>query len=431
MGASSSGPPPGPRLPDGYRGRVRSRVGTLGPGFRALFLGSLVSNAGDGIRLAALPLLASEVTSSPVLVSAVTAAQYLPWLTVAPVGGAWVDRHDRRRTILVTQAWRGLVMLALALVVASGWVEVWQLCAVAFLITAGEILVDPSVVATVPLLVDDDRLDAANGRIASVEIVTNDFAGGPAGATAFGLAPWLPFLLDGASYLLSLLLFRRLPSDAAVPGAQPHGEAGSSRPTLWSDAADGLRYLRRHPVLWPVTAATMVYYLGAATGFSLLVLLVRDRAGAPAWAFGVVLACGAVGAFLGTLAGARVAARSGARATLAVATLVEGAALVAMAGSTSVPVLAALWFVGGVPAGIRIPVAGSLQQRLTPNRLLGRVNVSARMFTRGVLVVGALASGAFAAWLGLRWTFVAGGAVELLAAILLWRALRPRATSVV
>ena len=45
----------------------------------------------------------------------ITAAQYLPWLTVAPVGGAWVDRHDRRRTILVTQAWRGLVMLALAL----------------------------------------------------------------------------------------------------------------------------------------------------------------------------------------------------------------------------------------------------------------------------------------------------------------------------
>jgi len=206
---------------------VRSRVGTLGPGFRALFLGSLVSNAGDGIRLAALPLLASEVTSSPVLVSAVTAAQYLPWLTVAPVGGAWVDRHDRRRTILVTQAWRGLVMLALALVVASGWVEVWQLCAVAFLITAGEILVDPSVVATVPLLVDDDRLDAANGRIASVEIVTNDFAGGPAGATAFGLAPWLPFLLDGASYLLSLLLFRRLPSDAAVPAV------GSATLTPW------------------------------------------------------------------------------------------------------------------------------------------------------------------------------------------------------
>ena len=65
----------------------------LGAGFRALFAGSLISNTGDGIRLAALPLLAAELTSSPVLIGAVTAAQYLPWVTVAPVGGALVDRH--------------------------------------------------------------------------------------------------------------------------------------------------------------------------------------------------------------------------------------------------------------------------------------------------------------------------------------------------
>lgn len=220
----------------------------------------MVSNTGDGIRLAAIPLLAAQVTSSPVLVSAVTAAQYLPWVSVAPLGGALVDRHDRRRMILITQTWRGLVMLALAVLVASDVIAIWQLCIVAFLITAGEILVDPSVVALVPTLVDDDQLDTANGRIASVEIVTNDFAGGPVGATAFGFAPWLPFLLDGGSYLASLLPFRRLPVAPATHGGK--------RTPLRADAAEGFRFLRRHPVLWPVTVATMVYYLGTATGMS-------------------------------------------------------------------------------------------------------------------------------------------------------------------
>lgn len=404
---------------------VRTRGGPLGFGFRALFFGSLISNTGDGIRLAALPLLAAALTSSPVLVGAVTAAQYLPWVSVAPLGGALVDRHDRRRMILVTQALRGAVMLALAWLVASDLVAIWHLCVVAFVITAGEILVDPSVVALVPMLVDDEQLDTANGRIASVEIVTNDFAGGPAGATAFGIAPWLPFVLDAGSYLASLIPFRRLPKDRPVSDDLAHDEVRPVvRPTLLSDAAEGIQFLRRHPVLGPVTAATMVFYLGASTGVSLLVLLVLDGAGGPAWSFGAVLACGAFGAFFGTLLGGRLAGRFGTRATLATATFLEGLALAAMALSTSVSVLAVIWFLGGLPAGARIPMARSLQQRLTPNRLLGRVNVSARMFTRGVIIVGALASGALATSIGLRWTFVVGGAIEIIAAFLISRALR-------
>lgn len=403
---------------------MRAADRPVGPGFRALFLGSLVSNTGDGIRLAALPLLAADLTSSPVLVSAVTAAQFLPWVSVAPLGGALVDRNDRRRMILVTQSWRGVVMLALAGLVASNVVAIWHLCLVAFLITAGEILVDPSVVALVPTLVDDEQLDNANARMASVEIVTNDFAGGPVGATAFGFAPWLPFLLDGGSYLASLVPFRRLPPEpAAVSGQRRQETQRAERPTLRSDAAEGFRFLRRHPILWPVTVATMVYYLGAATGFSLLVLLIRDSAGGPAWTFGFVLACGAVGAFVGTRMSSGLSKRFGPRTTLAAATALEGLALAAMALSTSVGVLAVLWFLGGVPTGVRIPVARSIQQRLTPNRLLGRVNVSARMFTRGIIVAGAIGSGALATAIGVRSAFAVGGAIEIVSALLIARAL--------
>jgi predicted MFS family arabinose efflux permease len=137
-----------------------------------------------------------------------------------------------------------------------------------------------------------------------------------------------------------------------------------------------------------------------------------------------VLACGAVGAFLGTRLGSRVSTRVGTRATLAGATAIEGAALAALAIADSVPTLAVIWFLAGVPAGVKIPVARSLQQRLTPNRLLGRVNVSARMFTRGIIVAGALGSGALASTVGLRPTFVVGGAVMVVAALMFAVALR-------
>lgn len=393
----------------------------LGSGFDALFRGSILTNTGDGIRLAALPLLAASLTSSPLLISTVTAAQYLPWATFAPLGGVIVDRRDRRRTILVTQTWRGLVMAALATLVWLDLVAIWQLWVVAFLVTVGEIMVDPSIVALVPTVVDDEDLDQANGRIAGAEIVTNDFAGGPIGAAAFGLAPWLPFLIDGASYLASVHPFRHLPKSPSRGPDPVQGSAGPS--TRRREAVEGFTWLRRHPVLGPFTAAQVLYYLGVSAGLSLLVVLVTIELGAPDFTFGAVLAAGALGAFAGSLMGRRIAKAIGVRATLSGAVAAQGATLVAAALIDSALLLVVLWFLNGLPAGAQRPIARSMQQRLTPNHLLGRVNVTARIFTRGIIIFGALAAGALATATSVRWALSIGGVIEALAAALIWRAL--------
>lgn len=390
---------------------------SLGTGFRALFYGSLVTNTGDGIRLAALPLLASTLTSSPLFIATVTAAQYLPWLTFAPVGGVVVDRWDRRRIILVTQASRGLVAAALATLVLVDAVAIWQLCIVAFVITAGEILVDPAIVALVPTVVDDEQLDTANGRIASAEIITNDFAGGPVGAAAFAWAPWIPFAVDALSYLSSTLPFSRLPTQAPEPTGP------SNNRLIRADARAGFDYLRRHPLLGPFTTAQVVYYFGVSSGLSLLVVLVDQELSESALTFGIVLAAGAIGAFGGSLTGSRVASTLGRRTTLTGAVILQGLALIAMAAADTGWQLVVVWFVAGIPTGVQRPVARSLQQRLTPNELLGRVNIAARVFTRGVIIIGALSSGALATAVGVRWAFVMGGVIELVAALMMWRAL--------
>ncbi|HSP03156.1 MAG TPA: MFS transporter [Acidimicrobiales bacterium] len=392
-------------------------LGSLGPGFRALYRGALVSNVGDGIRLAALPLLATSLTTSPFLVAAVTAAQYLAWLAFGPFGGALVDRADRRRTVLTTQLWRGLLMAGLGLLVWSGHAAIWHVCVVAFAITIGEILVDPSTVALVPTLVDDVDLERANGRIAGVEIVTNDFAGAPVGAALYALAPWLPFVVDACSYLGSLLPFRRLPRRTrTAPSSNP-------APRLRTDAADGFRWLRRHRVLAPFTVSQVIYYFGFSAGFSLLVVLVTEELDGSAVAFGVVLAIGAGGAFLGSLAGARVSSAIGTRATLSGCVALQGATLAAASIAPSLPAVAALWLANGIPAGLQRPVARSMQQRLTPNHLLGRVNVTTRIFTRGIIVFGALAAGALASTTDIRWSFAVGGAIQVVAAVAMWRVL--------
>lgn len=392
--------------------------GSLGAGFRALFYGTLVTNTGDGIRLAAFPLLAEQLTSSPLILATVTAAQYLPWVIFAPVGGVVVDRQDRRRVIVVTQASRGLVMAVLAALILADAITIWQLCVVASLITVGEILVDPAIVALVPTVVNNEDLDTANGRIAGAEIITNDFAGGPVGSVAFAWSWWIPFVVDAMSYLGSAVPFSRLPRQA--PRSSQSAHIGSVR----EDARAGFDFLRSHPLLGPLTLAQVVYYFGFSTSLSLLVWLVRRELETSAFTFGLVLAAGALGAFGGSLAGNRVVNALGRRRTLAGAVVLQGLALMAMAGAEAQWQLVTIWFLGGVPTGVQRPVMRGIQQRLTPNHLLGRVNISARTLTRGVIIIGALSSGTVASAFGVRRAFVAGGAIELIAALMIWRALK-------
>jgi MFS family permease len=73
----------------------------LGPNYGKLLAASTVSNLGDGVRLAALPLLAASLTRDPELVAGVRVATTVPWLLLALVAGVVVDRVDRRRLLQV------------------------------------------------------------------------------------------------------------------------------------------------------------------------------------------------------------------------------------------------------------------------------------------------------------------------------------------
>lgn len=395
---------------------MADRRARLGPAFGALWVGSGVSNLGDGMRMAALPLLAVQLTTSPLLIAGIATAQYLPWLLFAPIGGALVDRYPRRRTIVVTQAGRGVVEGALALLVLADVVAIWQLYVVSMLLTAGEILVDPAVGALVPTVVDDTQLDVANGRISGTEVLTNEFAGQPLGSALFAAARWIPFAFDAITYVGSIGAFRRLPR------VDVHVDPQRNR--VRADIAEGVRWLRHHEVLGPLTLAIGCFYFGAVAGFSLLVLLVTDVLHGGELAFGLTLAVGALGAVLGSFVAARLVTRLGRRRLMVVAMGAQAALLAATACAPNVGLLMIISFVAGVPAGMWMPISRALQQRLTLNRLLGRVNVTGRILTRGSMVGGSLFCGAIAAFASVRAAIGVGAAIQAIAVGLVWWALR-------
>lgn len=393
----------------------RATRGRLGSSFYALLVATCITNLGDGLRLTALPILAATLTDSPFLIGAIVAAQFLPWTTFGPFGGVIVDRSDRRRLILVTQTWRAALMALLAIGVAFEIVDIWHLLVVAYLITVGEILVDPSVIATLPTLISPDNLDRANGQISTVETVTNNFMGGPAGALSFAVAPWLPFLLDAVSYGGSNAAFRRLP---AAPGRE---RVPISLGAVGKDMADGVRWLSGHPFLRPVTAAIAVFHLGTAGAFGLLILLVTDTLGSTEFAYGLVLMAAAVGATLGTMIAARLTDRYSRRAVVTTAATLTALSVLASGLSGSIWQLGAAWMANGAGSGVLLSIGRGFAQRHSPNELIGRTAIAMRTITRTAFVVGALIAGAVGTSLSVRWSFVFAGTLHLLGAALLWR----------
>jgi len=109
------------------------------PFFRYLLSGFL-ADFGDGVRLAAFPLLAAQLTRSPAAVAAVTAAQGLPWLLLGGSLGVIVDRVDRRRLMVLVDIARAAIIAALAAAVLADSAGLWLIYLTAFVTGAGSAL---------------------------------------------------------------------------------------------------------------------------------------------------------------------------------------------------------------------------------------------------------------------------------------------------
>ncbi|MFF5215936.1 MFS transporter [Micromonospora sp. NPDC000442] len=382
--------------------------GGLGGRFWRLWSASAVSNLADGIVKIALPLVAVGYTRSPVLVAGVAAAYSLPWLLFALPAGALADRLDRRRVMLAANTLRAALIGALALVAAFDAGSIWLLYLVALGLGVAETLYDTSAQSILPQVVTRDQLPRANGRLAAVELAANQFVGPPlAGflvAAGVALALAGPAVLWAVAVAALLLVAGRFRIERDEPT------------TIRADIVEGLRFLWRRRLLR--TLATMVGTSNFITSgiFAVLVLYAvgPDSAiGLTEPGYGVLLTTIAAGIVLGSVATGWIEQRLGRSRTLALSVLAMAAVVGVPALSTNPFVIGTVFFVGGILLATWNVITISLRQRITPDRLLGRVNSGYRMLAWGSMPAGALVGGLLAEAFGLRAVFAILGSLTL------------------
>jgi Bacterial protein of unknown function (DUF894). len=393
----------------------------LGSGFWRLWASSGLSNLADGAFKVALPLVAIRFTDSPVLIAGLALALSLPWLLFALQAGALADRVDRRWAMLGANIARASLIAVLVLAAGFGVGSIWVLYVVAFCVGIAETVYDTSAQSILPQLVSRDLLSRANGRLYAVELTANQFLGPPLGGLLVAVGTVVAFAAPAALWLAAVGALLLVRGNFRIER--------EGRTTMRADIAEGLRFLWRHRILRTLAIMTGVFNLASNAMFAVFVLYAvgpRSAMGLTDPLFGVLLTATAAGSLVGSFLAERVERRLGRSRSLMVG-IIGGAVLIGIPAITANPfVIGAAFFLGGLTIVIWNVITVSLRQRISPDRLLGRVNSGYRLVAWGTMPLGAAVGGVLAQFFGLPAVFAIAGIVTL-ALLLLMPILTDRA----
>lgn len=387
---------------------------TQAPRGLSRLLGSTgISMIGQGVALAAVPLLAASLTRDPFEVSLVGAATYAATLVLGLLAGALVDRWPRRAVMVVADIVRALLLAGLAVAIWTDALTLPLLVGVVFLLSAAGCFFDPAAQAAIPAVAgrDSSTLAKANGRLWTYDVFGRSLIGPPLGAALFAAGAVLPFALNGLTFIASALLLLGLTTlrRPARPDVQT---------SVRQDIRDGLHFLAGHAKLRALTLGMAAYNLGYNVAFAPLVLFAQERLDLDARGFGLMLATLAVGGVVGGWLAPRVYTRLSAVATYAVCLGVQAL------GWAAVGVVGDAWAAGvalaliGVVSTVVSAVGGTARQEISPDHLLGRVTAGTRVLGIGAAAVGSVAGGVVGSLAGLLAPLLTAAAVLALAAIL-------------
>jgi DHA3 family macrolide efflux protein-like MFS transporter len=210
--------------------------------FMALWLGQTISFIGDYFYWLAIPIMVERLTGSALLVGLSVISSALPMLVLGPIAGVFVDRWDRKRTMIVADILRALLVL-LCLTVRTPE-QVWVYYVVGFLMSCVSRFFFPSQNAVLPLIVPDKNdLLAANGLMQIVQ--TMGLLVGPALA-GFSIGMWgeqVAFLVDSGTFILSALAISIMTVPRTTAGHQAAQGTRSELSAMWNELREGVIYL--------------------------------------------------------------------------------------------------------------------------------------------------------------------------------------------
>ena len=385
----------------------------LGRSFRWLLASTLINNAGDGIALAAGPLLVASQTKDPLLVSMALLSQFLPVLVFGVLGGAVADRMNRRRMVVVVDLLRAVVLVVLVATIITDRVNIAVVLAALFVLGTAETFADSASSALLPGLVNRDDLGTANARMQGAFLLTNQLVAPPIGAFLFVVGMALPFAANAACFALGALLVSRVATSMTTELRE--------RSSLRADIAEGIRWLVAHPPMRTLALTIFTFNVTFGASWGVMVLYAHDRLGMDAVGFGLITTATAVGGVMGLVSYGRLERRFSLADLMRIGLLIETGTHLILALTTSSALALATFVVFGAHEFVWGTTTTVVRQRAVPDELLGRVGGVYRVAVMGGLVIGVPLGGLIAKTFGITAPFWFGFTGSALLVAVLWR----------
>jgi MFS family permease len=387
----------------------------LGRDFRWLLASSWITNLGDGVTLAAGPLLVASQTRNPLAVAMAAFLQRLPWLLLGPYAGVIADRRGRRAIVITTGFVRVAILLLLTASILAHRVDIAVVLAALFLFGVNETFSDTTTATLLPMLVGGSDLGIANSRALAGVIVWNQMAGPPVGAALFAAGMALPFASESVCVLAGIAAI----SQVRLPA---HGTGG--RPArVRDDIREGWRWLWAHAAVRTLAITIFTFNVTYGAAWSVLVLYARERLGLGALGFGLITTAMAVGGLLGT------GAYGWLERHVPLGVIMRGGLIIETLTHLALALTRWAWFalivfvIFGAHSSVWGTTSTSVRQRAVPVQFQGRVgSVYLTGLVGGIVVGSAIGGLAASAWgITAPFWFAFVGSALILAVI--WRSL--------
>ncbi|MBN1192451.1 MAG: MFS transporter [Coriobacteriia bacterium] len=360
--------------------------------YRRLWLGQLISVMGDKVDQIALGILVYEATGSELQMGIVLAISMLPAALFGMIAGAYVDRFDKRRTMIAADVARAALVMAVPFVAEYSLAGVY---AIALAVASVALFFEPAKLSLIPELVGPDDLMAANSldnaTVSAAELVGLAFAAGLVASVGYRIA----FYFDAVTFLFSAVFIMKISHRSASISPQTEGARG-----VLLDVFEGLRYIVRHEVLRDLLPIYSIAMAGVAASVTFIYVMALDRfaAGAP----GLAALDGAitVGLLLGSVA-ISWAGPGGATRKILWGLMVFAVLLAASAAMPSVAWTIPLFVLMGVAnMFFYVPMATVVQTASAPS-MRGRAFAAKQTLGRILSVIGLVGAGALIEGVGL------------------------------
>ena len=371
--------------------------------YRYYFFGMCISTIGTWMQNTAQPWLAYSLTKSALLLSVVSALQFLPALLFSLFAGVLIDRLPKKRMLIITQSLSLVITFALWLLVKSGGIQYWHLLVTASLLGLVNTLDMPLRQSFVVEMVGHEDLMNAIALNSLTFNVARMIGPSIAGILMGTLGVSACFLINSLSFGAVLIsLFFIHPVACAVPEQ-------TERQGVFESIGEGLRYIRHNETLF-ITLLFMVVVSTFALNYGVTIPVFATQVlGLAETGYGFLMSALGAGALVGALFVAALSKSGPRRYILFFLPVLTGIVLILIGNTNSFLSTGISLAIGGFLFVSYLSTANSNLQIHTEDRFRGRVMSVYSLVVAGSSPIGNLFVGAADNWFGARMGFIASG----------------------